>query len=101
MNERFSYLLIFLIHDKIMIVDILNANKALQPTNTALASFSIRLSHNGLVPRQGALPVVTAQCWRLKASVSHLPYYERILCCCPSLEVDVEYNCVFVLMITT
>ncbi len=27
------------------------ANNALQQTKTALASFSIRLSHNGLLPR--------------------------------------------------
>jgi len=35
-----------------------SANNVLQKTNTAVASFSIRLSHNGLVPRQGSLPVV-------------------------------------------
>jgi hypothetical protein len=34
------------------------ANNVLQKTNTAVASFRIFLSHNGLLPRQGSLPVV-------------------------------------------
>ncbi len=53
------------------------ANNALQQTKTALASFNIRLSHTGLLPRQGLLPVVRARFWLLKASVSHLPYCNR------------------------
>jgi len=34
------------------------ANKVLQKTNTAVASFSIFLSHNGLVVHDAWLPVV-------------------------------------------
>jgi len=47
-----------------------SANNALQQTKTALASFNIFLSHNGLLPRVGSLPVVRARFRLLKASVS-------------------------------
>ena len=47
------------------------ANKALQKTQTALSSFGIFLSHNGLVPVCGLLPVVTARFGLLSAGVSN------------------------------
>ena len=49
------------------------ANKVLQMTQTALGSFGISLSHNGLVPVYGSLPVVRARFGRLSTGVSALP----------------------------
>ncbi len=45
------------------------ANKALQKTQTALGSFSILLSHNGLLPVHGSLPVARARFGLLSAGV--------------------------------
>jgi hypothetical protein len=45
-------------------------NKVLQKTKTAVASFGIFLSHNGLLPHQGSLPVVMARLGHLMAGVS-------------------------------
>ena len=56
--------------------DMKNANKHMQQTKTALASFGIPLSHSGLVLSRGVLPVVRARFWLLKASVSHLCEYK-------------------------
>ena len=47
-----------------------SANKALQKTQTALASFRIRLSHIGLLPVCGSLPVIRAHFGLLSAGVS-------------------------------
>ena len=48
------------------------ANKALQMTQTALGSFGIFLSHNGLVLVYGSLPVVKARFGQLSAGVRPL-----------------------------
>ena len=57
------------------------ANKVLQMTQTALGSFGVSLSHNGLVPIYGSLPVVRARFGRLSTGVSNLPRHERLLVC--------------------
>ncbi len=49
---------------------VINANKALQTTQTARWSFSLFLSQNGLRVSQVVLPVVTARYGRLNAGVS-------------------------------
>ena len=54
--------------DDLLILQYL-ANKALQKTQTALGSFSIRLSHNGLLPRHAVLPVIMARFGLLSAGV--------------------------------
>jgi hypothetical protein len=45
------------------------ANKALQMTQTAFGNFGIFLSHNGLAPICGSLPVVRARFGQLSAGV--------------------------------
>jgi len=54
--------------DDLLILQYL-ANKALQKTQTALFSFSIRLSHNGLLPRHAVLHVIMARFGLLSAGV--------------------------------
>jgi hypothetical protein len=54
--------------DDLLILQYL-ANKALQKTQTALGSFSILLSHNGLLPVHGSLPVARARFGLLSAGV--------------------------------
>jgi hypothetical protein len=56
------------IKDDLLILQYL-ANKALQKTQTALGSFSILLSHNGLLPVHGSLPVARARFGLLSAGV--------------------------------
>ena len=54
--------------DDVLILQYL-ANKALQKTQTALGSFSILLSHNGLLRVHGSLPVARARFGLLSAGV--------------------------------
>jgi hypothetical protein len=54
--------------DDLLILQYL-ANKALQKTQAAFCSFSIRLSHYGLLPRHAVLPVIMARFGLLSAGV--------------------------------
>jgi hypothetical protein len=48
-------------------------NKVLQPTQTALGHFSLFLSHNGLLPCHGSLPVTRARFGLLNTGVRNAP----------------------------
>ncbi len=72
------------------------ANKALQQTKPALASFGIFLSHNGLLSCVGSLPVVTARFWLLKAGVStHIATVNKNIATSLESQKNVSWNCVF------
>ncbi len=70
------------------------ANKAMQQTKTARCSFSISLSHSGLVLHCGSLPVVRVRFWLLMASVRIALANNHMLVCCTVLNIGKSHETV-------